>query len=104
MTAPSVVSIDFERDRQASRWEYRDIAADGVGTKTQVGEAMYHQRTDELARERGDRTWADALVAQTYQVVAQSEKGDLRTALVRLGALVAIWIDDIDARGPGGVR
>ena len=90
-------AIVRERRRQDAKHGYHDMP-DGTGDATsQLYASIARQRCDERT-EAGVVTWADVLLEEVLEAIAESDATALRSELVQVAAVAVKWIEFIDAR------
>lgn len=103
-----------ERARQNSKWGQQNHP-DGTGAASHplygrgvVGEwspasvlaEVFTERTNERASGNGDRplTWADILLEEVFEALAEHDTAPLRTELIQIAAVATQWAEAIDRR------
>ena len=112
-----LAEIGAERVRQDQKWgeqnhpdgtgpdssplgRIRQIHADGKGHSKLFAHgmaAMAKQATDEAA-EAGTLTFADILLEEVFEALAESDPAKLRTELIQTAAVATQWVEAIDRR------
>lgn len=59
---------------------------------------FFRAQCDQHAAE-GRVTWADILLEETFEALAESDLVRLRKELVQVSAVAVAWVEDIDSRG-----
>jgi hypothetical protein len=106
--------ISHERGRQINKHGDQSHLPDGTGDDRRLardtglptyGSLAYIARhaTDRSAENGGDGTvtFADILVEEAFEALAESEESALRAELVQVAAVAVQWIQAIDARDSG---
>ena len=117
-TREAVLSeVRAERTRQDAKWgeqnhpdgtgpgssplgRIRKVHAGGKGPSKLFAEglaAMAKQATDEAA-EAGTLTFADILIEEVFEALAESDPTKLRAELIQIAAVAAQWVEAIDRR------
>jgi len=96
-TLIACAAIVRERRRQNAKHGNRDLP-DGTGDATaQLYASIARQRCDERT-EAGVVTWADVLMEEVLEALAESDVTALRAELVQVAAVAVKWIEHIDER------
>lgn len=85
-----------ERYRQLKKWGPQSHP-DGTGTAYGRHAALARQTCDSRFK-NGVGTWADILLEEVYEALAESERKPLRDELVQVCAVALAWIQDLDER------
>lgn len=101
-----------ERFRQDSKWGLQDhpngtgpdliLFPHGVGTFQQIRDDA-KQFTDQSTLD-GSLTYADVLVEEVFEALAESDPATLRVELVQIAAVCVQWIQALDRRTAPAVR
>lgn len=87
-----------ERKRQLDKWgpqthpDGTEASALSIAMRDQAKEIC------DQANAEGTATWAMILGEEVLEAFAESDQAKLRTELVQSAAVIAAWIEDIDAR------
>lgn len=112
-----LAAIRGERSRQDAKWgeqnhpdgtgpdssplgRIRQVHARGKGPSKQFAQGMADmakQATDEAA-EAGTLTFADILIEEVFEALAESDPAKLRTELIQTAAVATQWVEAIDRR------
>lgn len=97
-----------ERKRQQLKWGRQDHPdgtgpgenshlADDIASVYEYGElaGIFTELTDDHA-EYGTLTYADILLEEVFEAMAESDKTKLRYELVQSGAVIVAWIEKLD--------
>lgn len=97
-TAQVLYEVGLERGRQYKKWgpQHHPDGTSHAGYATMRDEAR--ESCDDYAA-RGEVTWLDILLEETYEAAAERDEDRLREELVQVAAVAAAWIEDIDSRG-----
>lgn len=95
-----LAAITEERTRQIEKWGVQNHP-DGTGYDYEYLSDV-HRRLCDGRHKRGDGTWADILLEEVYEALAESGPAKLREELVQVAAVAATWIDCIDRRASDG--
>lgn len=115
LTSVVLSDIAAERARQDAKWgEQNHPDGTGPGTATEAfGITMPYTRFDfwsfpelcehfrefcqaNFAQQRG--TWADVLLEEVFEALAEDDPALLRAELVQVAAVAAAWVEAIDRR------
>lgn len=110
--------VTTERARQDAKWGEQNHP-DGTGERSiPLGRIVYHgpavpengdkhyafglalmakQATDQAAR-AGTVTWADILLEEVFEALAEGDTARLRTELIQVAAVAQQWAEAIDRR------
>ncbi|MBM6622648.1 hypothetical protein JTF08_13615 [Micrococcaceae bacterium RIT802] len=103
--------IRLERARQDAKWGEQNHP-DGTGPHSVPLRAIedcfatpYANQLADLATAATDRhaaegrvTWADILLEEVFEALAESDLGRLRTELIQVAAVATQWVEAIDRR------
>lgn len=89
------LDLRIERGRQDDKWGVQKHAS-GTGNHYAAHADHFRNRCDEAAK-RGKDTWADILLEETYEALAEADKVALRKELVQAAAVCVAWIEALDA-------
>lgn len=100
--------IAEERIAQHAKWGEQNLP-DGTGEgqnrwrlvdpKSAKSEADFFKQECERKAARGTLTFADVLLEEVYEALAEKHPAALRAELVQVAAVAAQWIEAIDRRG-----
>lgn len=105
-TEQALYEVGVERERQFAKWGPQHHP-DGSGacwpflmTGLSYGTLADTARIvcDDNA-EHGEGTWADILLEELFEALAEEDTVKLRKELVQVAAVAAAWVEDIDSRG-----
>lgn len=99
-----LTEIVEERKRQLAKWGEQDHPSTNGSdhivafwrTAPQL-RPFFQRRADEAAA-RGDLTWADILLEEVFEALAEDDVKPLRAELVQVAAVVVAWIENLDRR------
>lgn len=109
----AVDAVAAERRRQDAKWGEQNHP-DGTGPYEEpvaqiLGDYIKAERAADLAKgatdlaaERGDVTWADILLEEVFEALAEKDPLRLRGELVQVSAVAQQWVESIDRQS--GVR
>jgi hypothetical protein len=52
----------------------------------------------DIAADEGNLTWADILLEEVYEALAETDNADLRAELIQVAAVCVAWVEAIDRR------
>lgn len=87
-----------ERHRQDVRWGEQNHR-DGTGGEQYVDMAYKAKESCDAATAYGDLTWADILLEEVTEALAETNTARIREELVQVAAVAQAWIAAIDRRG-----
>ena len=114
-----LAEVRAERERQKVKWGEQNHP-DGTGEKSlplnrivfsgpgiTSGDTHYAFALSFMAKQATDRaakggtvTWADILLEEVFEALAESDPDKVRTELVQVAAVCAQWVEAIDRRTP----
>lgn len=98
-TAPVSVPLEMIRRLQhMARWELMADLPSGVGSRAAVELARRQAELAEQAVAAGEQSWAHLAMREITAVLAAQSEAELRGRLVRAGAVLIGWVDDVDAK------
>lgn len=92
---PVYGEIDDERDRQIEKWGAQSHL-DGTGDLRYGWLADEYRRQCQAADKAGRVTWADILLEEVFEAMAESDPAKLRAELVQALAVGVAWLEDMD--------
>lgn len=93
-----LAAIAVERRRQIEKWGPQRHP-DGTGRMGfRVNREHYTQRNDERETSGAPAVWADILLEEVFEALAETDPAKLAIELVQVAAVAAAWVEDIDAR------
>ena len=102
--------VGIERTAQDAQWGEQNHSS-GTGPTTpplwrsrlnaaMTARELAEQATSscDSAADRGDLTWTDILLEETFEALAENEGDNLREELIQVAAVAVAWIECIDRR------
>ena len=114
----AITEIKQERERQNAKWGEQNHP-DGTGERSiplgrivhkgpigpnsgdthyAFGLALMAKKATDDAANHGTVTWADILLEEVFEALAESDPDKVRTELVQVAAVAAQWVEAIDRR------
>lgn len=93
----ALYAVELERQRQDQQWGEQNHP-DGTSALLNAEKATYYRRLCDQAHRRGGETWADILIEEFYEALAEEDPLALRAELVQVAAVAVAWIEAIDRR------
>jgi hypothetical protein len=106
-TCITLMNVGMERSRQFAKWGPQHHP-DGTGSclPFQLVGGLSYGLMEKRARdncnlnaEYHDGTWADILLEEVFESLAEENLTLLRKELTQVAAVAVAWIEDIDSRG-----
>lgn len=91
------LELEAERLRQDKRWGEQNHP-DGTGLPIQARMAVFKRKTCETKFRHGEGAWADILMEEVAEALAESDPSALRAELVQVAAVSLAWVEAIDRR------
>ena len=91
--------IEAERLRQDAKWGEQNHR-DGTGYNYEHRRESFRKACEEAAAE-GVVTWADILMEEVFEALAETNQQKLRVELTQLIAVAVAWVEAIDRRTNG---
>lgn len=95
-TESAMMDVADEMDRQDAKWGDQSHLPNGTGFREWAALADYYRNSCDAAFARGDGTWADILLEEVYEALAESDPDKLRAELIQVAAVAAQWAAAID--------
>ncbi len=92
-----LTEVEDERARQDSRWGEQSHP-DGTGHAHFMWAASNHRISADANAASGSLTWADILLEEVYEALAESDQDNLLTELIQVAAVAAAWAECIMRR------
>jgi hypothetical protein len=90
--------IDAERHRQMAEYGDQHLP-DGTGNRYYVDQAeRYKAINDARTSAKVEPRWAQVLLEEAYEAVAETDIARLRAELVQVAAVCVSWVQDLDSR------
>lgn len=95
---PVLALVADERARQDAKWGEQNHP-DGSGSPgSQLTANLYRDLCD-IRHRKGIGSWADILLEEVYEALAEGDPAKLKVELVQSAAVIVAWIEAIDRRG-----
>lgn len=98
LTEAALADIGEERERQYAKWGPQHHP-DGTGRASYVADADRMRNLCDARFANGSGGWADILLEEVYEALAETDRMKLRAELVQVAAVAAAWVEDTDSRG-----
>lgn len=100
VAAEVCTEVHHERQNQHAKWGEQNHP-DGTGAPADVAQAQAMRDRCDQSHANGTGTWADILVEEVAEALAESDPAALRTELVQVAAVAVAWVEAIDRREAG---
>ncbi len=101
-TADAVLDVAEERVRQVAKWGVQSIPLGG--NESWVHAANEARRIADARDKEGTLTWADVLLEEVFETLAETDPAKFREELVQVAAVAVAAIEDIDREAADAER
>lgn len=95
-TESVMMDVADEMDRQDAKWGDQSHLPSGTGSLGYQHLSDHYRQVCDAAFETGSGTWADILLEEVYEALAESDPGKRRVELIQVAAVAAQWAAAID--------